>query len=77
MSVEPWRGVREVTERRGGWRGQVQGPVAFVVAGNDRVQSRWSPGEDGDQLFSFTVGDPGSLSGGITCRQETDRRQVK
>lgn len=44
---------------------------------NDRVRSRRSLGEDGDQLFSFTVGDPGSLSGGITCRTDTDERPVK
>lgn len=44
---------------------------------NDRVRSRRCLGEDGDQLFSFTVGDPGSLSGGITCRTDTDERPVK
>lgn len=44
---------------------------------NGRVRSRRSPGEDGAQLFSFTVGDPGSLSGGITCRTEPEQRQVK
>lgn len=35
------------------------------------------PGGDEDQPFSFTVGDPGSLLGGITCKMETDGRQVK
>lgn len=34
------------------------------------------PEEDGDQPFSFTVGDPGSLLGGITCKT-TNGRQVK
>lgn len=41
--------------------------------GKKGVQSSRNLGEDRDQPFSFTVGDPGSLWGGITCRR-VDRR---
>lgn len=44
--------------------------------GKDGVQSSRNLGEDEDQPFSFTVGDPGSLWGGITCRRVDRRHQI-
>ncbi len=44
--------------------------------GKDGVQSSRNLGEDGDQPFSFTVGDPGSLWGGITCRKVNRRDEI-
>lgn len=44
--------------------------------GKDRVQSSRNLGRGGRvQPFSFTVGDPGSLWGGITCRR-VDMRNI-
>lgn len=88
VSVEGWRTWR-TWRGSGTWRGVRYGGQWWLLGQGKRERSRWKmsrvivgaeasePGEDGDQLFSFTVGDPGSLSGGITYRTETDGRQVK
>ena len=44
--------------------------------GEDGVQNSRKLGEDRDQPFFFTVGDPGSLWGGITCRRRDRRDRV-
>lgn len=44
--------------------------------GKDGVQSSRNLGEDRDQPFSFTVWDPGSLWGGITCRKVDRRNKI-
>lgn len=76
--MEPWTGLEgSGTGARGVCCSREKRNKQMKDEKNDGVQSRRSPGEDGDQLFSFTVGDPGILSGGITCRMETDGRQVK
>lgn len=77
-------GGKDVTGRtiRGvkGWRaGSAQsgeGNKQEREGGKDGGQSSRNLGEDRDQPFSFTVGDPGSLWGGITCRRVDRRNRI-
>ena len=62
-------------EGRQGWQGQVRGVSRRGMEGEMGSRAGGAWGRTGDQPFSFTVGDPGSLWGGITCRRVDERSE--
>lgn len=69
-----WRMRRRGWEREGGagwgWGKQERGGWEGWGA---KAAGTW--GEDEDQPFSFTAGDPGSLRGGITCETRHGKKR--